>query len=88
MIFVSIMVGIINYTESEIFLPIPSNLLRSLPGLLDYHILCNPILSPVLGPGAVIAQVVGVFSVWKSEREQSRLPIPSRTFCHQLSGWM
>lgn len=62
MIFVSIIVGIINYTGiGSILANAIKPLAGSLPGLLVISIFCAiPFLSPVLGPGAVIAQVIGV----------------------------
>lgn len=62
MIFVSIMVGIINYTGiGDLLANTIKPLAGSLPGLLGLSVFCAiPFLSPVLGPGAVIAQVVGV----------------------------
>jgi PTS system glucitol/sorbitol-specific IIC component len=62
MAFISVIVGIINKTGIGDHLahwvsPLASNL----PGLLVISIFCAiPVLSPVLGPGAVIAQVIGV----------------------------
>lgn len=62
MAFISVIVGIINKTGigdklANLITPLAS----SLPGLLAISIVCAiPILSPVLGPGAVIAQIVGV----------------------------
>ena len=62
MAFISVIVGIINKTGvgdklANLITPLAS----SLPGLLAISIFCAiPILSPVLGPGAVIAQIVGV----------------------------
>ncbi|MFT3872925.1 MAG: protein-N(pi)-phosphohistidine--sugar phosphotransferase [Nocardioides sp.] len=67
MAFISVLIGIINgviinghpigYWLAQLLTPLASNLL----GLLVISIFCAiPILSPVLGPGAVIAQVVGV----------------------------
>ncbi len=62
MAFVSVIVGIVNYTGlgnalANVVAPLASNLF----GLLAICIFCAiPVLSPVLGPGAVIAQVVGV----------------------------
>ena len=62
MAFIAVIVGIVRKTGigdvlAEWISPLASNLL----GLLVICIFCAiPILSPVLGPGAVIAQVVGV----------------------------
>ncbi len=62
MAFIAVLIGIINETGIGDFLanlvaPLASNLL----GLLAISVFCAiPILSPVLGPGAVIAQIVGV----------------------------
>ena len=62
MAFIAVIVGIINETGigntlADFISPAASNL----PGLLAISVFCAiPVLSPVLGPGAVIAQVVGV----------------------------
>lgn len=62
MAFIALLIGIINETGvgdalAHLIEPLASNLI----GLLAISIFCAiPILSPVLGPGAVIAQVVGV----------------------------
>lgn len=62
MAFISVIVGIINKTGlgdklAHLITPLAS----SLPGLLAISVFCAiPILSPILGPGAVIAQIVGV----------------------------
>ena len=62
MAFISVIVGIINKTGlgnglAHLIEPLAGNLI----GLLAISVFCAiPILSPVLGPGAVIAQVVGV----------------------------
>ncbi|MGM0239982.1 PTS glucitol/sorbitol transporter subunit IIB [Enterococcus sp. AZ103] len=62
MTFVSMLVGLINYTGIGNFIatgvrPLANNIV----GMVILSLICTiPILSPVLGPGAVIAQVVGV----------------------------
>lgn len=62
MAFIAVIVGIVNKTGvgdklAQLITPLAS----SLPGLLGISIFCAiPVLSPVLGPGAVIAQIVGV----------------------------
>lgn len=62
MAFISVIVGIINKTGvGNALADLISPLASSLPGLLAISVFCAiPVLSPVLGPGAVIAQVVGV----------------------------
>ncbi len=62
MAFISVIVGIINKTGvGEALANFISPLAESLPGLLAISVFCAiPVLSPVLGPGAVIAQIVGV----------------------------
>ncbi|MDO5062756.1 MAG: PTS glucitol/sorbitol transporter subunit IIB [Peptostreptococcaceae bacterium] len=63
MAFVSLLMGIILKSGvgnwlAETIVPFAG----SLPGLLIISVVCAiPVLSPLLGPGAVIAQVVGVF---------------------------
>ena len=62
MAFISMLIGIIDKTGigkglAHIVEPLAGNLI----GLLAISIFCAiPILSPILGPGAVIAQIVGV----------------------------
>lgn len=62
MMFISVIVGIVNYTGiGTILANLVKPLAGSLPGLLGLSIFCGiPFLSPVLGPGAVIAQIIGV----------------------------
>ena len=62
MAFISMLIGIIDKTGigkglAQIVEPLAGNLL----GLLAISVFCSiPIISPILGPGAVIAQIVGV----------------------------
>ena len=62
MAFIAMLIGIINKTGLGDWLAhLVAPLAGSLPGLLAVSIFCAiPILSPILGPGAVIAQIVGV----------------------------
>ncbi|UYZ12255.1 PTS glucitol/sorbitol transporter subunit IIB [Brevibacillus sp. WF146] len=62
MAFVSTLIGIILYTGiGDVLAHVISPLAGSFIGLLIISIVCAlPFLSPLLGPGAVIAQVVGV----------------------------
>ena len=62
MIFVSLIVGIINGTGvGEWLANTISPLASSLPGMLVISLFCAlPFISPLIGPGAVIAQIIGV----------------------------
>lgn len=62
MAFIAVIVGIINKTGAgDALANVITPLASSLPGLLGISIFCAlPVISPILGPGAVIAQIVGV----------------------------
>jgi PTS system glucitol/sorbitol-specific IIC component len=62
MAFVSLIVGIINGTGlGKIIADNIAPMAGSLPGMLVISIICAiPVISPIIGPGAVIAQIVGV----------------------------
>lgn len=61
MAFISLIIGIITYTKiGEDIAKLIAPLAGSLPGLILISLICAiPIFSPLLGPGAVIAQIVG-----------------------------
>ncbi len=62
MIFISLIIGIISYTGiGDWIARTVAPMVASLPGMLLLSVICAiPFLSPVLGPGAVIAQIIGV----------------------------
>ena len=70
MAFVSMILGIIQASGiGDVIANVISPVASTLPGMLIISFICAmPFISPVLGPGAVIAQVVGTLlgaqSVW------------------------
>lgn len=61
MAFISVVIGIILYTKiGDLLANTLAPLASSVPGLLILSIIVAlPVLSPLLGPGAVIAQIIG-----------------------------
>jgi PTS system glucitol/sorbitol-specific IIB component len=61
MAFIALMIGIILKTGvGEALANVLTPLAGTLPGLIVLSIICGiPVLSPLLGPGAVIAQIIG-----------------------------
>ncbi len=62
MVFISLIVGVINYTGVGTWIANSiSPAIATLPGMILVSVICAlPIISPLIGPGAVIAQIVGV----------------------------
>ena len=62
MVFISLIVGVINYTGIGTWIANTiSPAISTLPGMLLICVICAlPFISPLIGPGAVIAQIVGV----------------------------
>lgn len=62
MAFVSVMIGIINYTGfANVLASVLTPLAGSLPGMLAIGVFCSiPFLSPLICPGAIIASVLSV----------------------------
>ena len=64
MAFVSLLIGVIQGSGIGEFLPISWRHWRNIVGLTIIGFICSlPFLSPLLGPGAVISQVIGTLIV-------------------------
>ena len=85
MAFVSMILGIISVSGLGNFIANNiSPLASSLPGMLIISLICAiPFISPVLGPGAVIAQVVGTLL----DGQHSSAVCSACSLCDQCTGW-
>lgn len=92
MAFMSTIIGIINYTGVGNMI---ANLLEPLSGSIFGFIIiafiCSiPFVSPVIGPGAVIAQVIGVLigTCHDCPGNYSSHLCPAGPLCHQCPSWL
>ena len=86
MAFTATILGIITATGlGDVIAHTVAPMIGSLPGMILLAFICGiPFISPILGPGAVIAQLVGVVRFWRNRTSAG----PACPVRHRRSGWL